>query len=168
MQRTSVMKSQLTLRGMFVSLSLLALGFVSLAYSSQVWLSLLATGTTVLFLLLGLGSLLLRERQRAFCTGFSLWGLAYLGLVGVALEQENGRGTLMTTQSLKALHSAIARPVPQSSFPGLVLEEPNVRFFMPSGQLIWSWLLGLAGGYTGMWFYGRVQNLRATEDSRGP
>jgi hypothetical protein len=135
-----------------------------LTQSSRTLLSILATVTQVMFLLALLGAILLRGRQRAFSIGFVLWGVSYLALVGIVLDKENdGMGRIATTRAVKLAYSSIRyeipvqNPTPTTSMVGFQFPTPGPTYvpvhdiFMISGQIMWSWLFGLAGGLAELW-----------------
>ncbi len=157
-------RPKVTLRWFITGLSLAVLGMASLTQSSRALLSILATVTQVMFLLGLLGAILLRGPQRAFSIGFVLWGVSYLALVGVVLDKENdGMGRIVTTRVLKLAYSSICyeipvqNPTPTTSTVGFQFPPlgptyvPAHDIFMISGQIMWSWLFGLAGGLAAIW-----------------
>ena len=88
---------------------------------------------------------------------------------------ENARsGTLITTKMLKSAHAAVVHEVPGPAAGGFggggfggggfaapKAYRPERDVFMQIGQLMWSWLSGVVGGYVTRFLYARARQSSA-------
>lgn len=104
-----------TLRWLFATTALFAVGFYGMMQSSQTALAIVATITLLMFLTSIVNALVRRDNFRSFHTGFSVWGIGYLVLIGLILEHENSNGgSLATTKSLVSAYGMVVKEDPAS------------------------------------------------------
>ncbi len=161
---------QFSLRFLALVVSIFAIAAIALAQSTWTWLSIVATSTVFGYLLATSAAIASENGKRAFWVGFCVWAAGYLSLVYLVLDNENARsGTLITTKMLKSAHAAVVHEVPGPAAGGFggggfggggfaapKAYRPEHDVFMQIGQLMWSWLSGVVGGYVTRFLYARA------------
>jgi len=105
---------KITLRWLFATVSLFAVGMHGMMQSSPLASNIITTMTLLIFLTTIVGALVRRDALRAFHIGFSVWGIGYLLLIGVVLENENnGSAALATTTLLEQAYKQVQVEIPR-------------------------------------------------------
>jgi hypothetical protein len=147
---TSPSSVQFSLSDLLCGIGICALGITVLLYASQAWLMLISSVTLIAFLVELLVAIYQPGAPRAFAIGFITWGLIYLGIVGLLLRDENSTNCVLPTSHIlqflygqwhsSARANAIAKALP-------VLAESERDAFFRTGQLLWTWVLAICGGF---------------------
>jgi WD40 repeat protein len=89
-----------SLRSLLVGIVYVAVGCTALAKRSELWTSIVVTGTVATLLLAGIACVFARRKTRAFAGGFTIAGVAYLGAVYAPGIGERFAPHLATTKLL--------------------------------------------------------------------
>ena len=154
-----------SLSKIFVAIAVIALGCAGLVGRSQWWMDAIVTLTILLFAWMALRAIGLQGRDRAFCQGFALIGVAYLVLAILSMVSE--APDLLLTNLLFAVAEKYTlsyeknRPILQimseASHQALVREY---GYIFVIGHCMFSWLFALIAGYFARWLYSKHQSLK--------
>jgi hypothetical protein len=131
--------------------------------------ALMATGTAIL------GAIFLRNRERAWWTGFALFGGAYLALTFSPWLSETFRAKLATAHLIKEMYtSKFQTPLlPRVKVTEINMDsgvtksrwvtptKPSYEHFQSVGHSLFALLAGLLGGTVAVWFYARQTRVSA-------
>jgi hypothetical protein len=153
---------RLTLSSLMGIVGVLALGMGGLASSTRIWTSAAATLTLFLLLSAALGGFLRSGHERAICTGFAIFGGAYLFLVnwdwvGAQFGHDLTAGLGDLADSLiPRLPYPLAAPaagqgamVPLGPSEMLAARQVRIGNFLQISRMLLALLFGLAGGWVG-------------------
>jgi hypothetical protein len=148
---TSPSSVQFSLSDLLCGIGICAVGITVLMYASQAWLMLIASVTLIAFLVELLVAIYQPGAPRAFAIGFVTWGLIYLGTVGLLLPDEyySTNCVLPTSRILQFLyqqwHSSASANAIAKALPNLAASEREA--FFRTGQLMWTWVFAICGGF---------------------
>jgi hypothetical protein len=141
---------QFSLSDLLCGIGLCAFGITVLLYASQTWLMLIAAITLLAFLVEVLVAIYQPGAARAFAIGFITWGIIYLGTVGLLLHDEYTANCILPTSRILQFlynqwHSSSSANAIAKALPNLAVSEREA--FFRTGQLMWTWVLAICGGF---------------------
>jgi hypothetical protein len=118
---------------------------------SEPWANGTLCGAFSILGIAAIGAIFSRGSRQAYCTGFAVFGLSYLGLILGPWCTANIAPRLITETALKALQDRYG-PYPKTQSAVLDLSEHLQYAPRQIGHALFSLLLGMLGGAAARWF----------------
>jgi hypothetical protein len=155
-----------SIKWMLIGIAGAAVACAALVNASELWAAIVYAATLVCLFVALVGAIFRRGRQRAFWTGFAVFGWGYFLLMGATLENPIGGRAhgLPTHPLLMALHDAVAKETGASTarraraaweddLVSRMNRRPHPREFAKVGHLVLLLLFASAGGLVGQYSF---------------